>query len=278
VVWPVVADHPVQANERLPVAPAHASLHVQAIPLGADLVGVEWDRLHVQARVSRRDGEPFVRLDGMIRNDRPDHRLRLVATLPSAVDRSLAGAPFELVSRPLVGEGSGLEAPSATWPARHVVVAGNVAVLHEGVFEYEVVNGDALAITLLRCVGRISGSLATRPWDAGPRTPTPDGQMLGETSFSLALWPRAPHGAALLEGWERFALPVGEAPAAGGGELARTGSLLEADLDAAQLSNVRRRDGRTEVRIWNAEAHRIMARIGNIHAELGVAEIRTVAV
>jgi hypothetical protein len=228
--------------------------------------------------VTRRDGEPFVRLDGVIRNDRPDHRLRLVVILPSTVDRALAGAPFELVSRPLVGEGSGLEAASATWPARHVVVAGNVAVLHEGVFEYEVVDGDALAITMLRCVGRISGSLATRPWDAGPRTPTPGGQMLGETSFSLALWPQAPSRAALLEGWERFALPIVEAPASGGGELARTGPLLDVDLGAAQLSNVRLRDGRTEVRVWNAEPDRVTARIEDVRADLGIGEIRTVAV
>ncbi|MFL5791051.1 MAG: hypothetical protein ACJ76A_06060, partial [Actinomycetota bacterium] len=236
-----------------------------------------WDGLHVLARVTRRDGEPFIRLDGVIRNDRPDHRLRLVVTLPSAATRSLAGAPFELVSRPLIGEGSRLEAASATWPARQVVVAGGVAVLHDGVFEYEVVDGDALAITLLRCVGRISGSFATRPWDAGPRTPTPGAQMIGETSFSLALWPRPPTGAALLEGWERFALPIAEAPAPGGGELPRTGSLLSLDLGTALLSNVRRHDDRTKVRVWNAERGNVTARIASVSVDLGAAEIRTVA-
>jgi alpha-mannosidase len=234
-----------------------------------------WERLLVHVRVTRREGEPFVRLDGVIRNERPDHRLRLVLPLPTRVERSLAGAPFELVSRTLVGEGSGLEAASATWPARHVVVAGDVAVLHEGVFEYEVVEGDALAVTLLRCVGRISGSLATRPWDAGPRTPTPDAQMIGETAFSLALWPGAPAGAALLDGWERFALPILETPASGGGELARTGSLLSPDLGAAQLSNVRRRDGRTEVRVWNPDRAPVSVRIGQVAADLRAGEIRT---
>ncbi len=242
-----------------------------------DEVVAGWVGLVVRARVRRREGEPFIRLEGRIRNDRPDHRLRLVVTLPSAVERSLAGAPFELVSRPLVGEGSGLESASATWPARHVVVAGDVAVLHEGVFEYEV-DGDALAVTLLRCVGRISGSLATRPWDAGPRTPTPDAQMIGETPFSLAVWPGAPVGGALLHGWERFALPITEAPAAGGGDIPRAGSLLSVDLQAAQLSNVRRRDGRTEVRVWNAHPHPTSVMIGNDSVDLGVAEIRTVGI
>jgi len=56
-----------------------------------------------------------------------------------------------------------------------------------------------------------------------------------QTIFSLALWPDAPAGAALLDGWERFALPILETPASGGGELARRGSLLSVDLGAAQL-------------------------------------------
>jgi hypothetical protein len=243
---------------------------------GEDVVA-SWDRLVVRARVTRRAGEPFVRVDGVIQNDRPDHRLRLVVTLPVAVDGSVAGSPFELVSRSLVGEGSGLESASTTWPARHVVAAGGVAALHEGVCEYEVVDGHALAVTLLRCVGRISGSLATRPWDAGPRTPTPNAQMIGETAFSLALWPQPPRGAALLDGWERFALPIAEAPASGGGELARADSLLSLDLRRAQLSSVRRHHDRTEVRVWNAESDPVTARIANVDSHLGAAQIRTVA-
>jgi alpha-mannosidase len=243
---------------------------------GQDIVAA-WDGLVVTAHVSRREDEPFVRLDGVIRNDRPDHRLRLVVKLPTAVDRSMAGAPFELVTRPLVGEGSGLEAASATWPARHVVTGGDVAVLHEGVFEYEVVDGGALAVTLLRCVGKISDSLATRPWDAGPRTSTPNAQMIGETPFSVALWPRAPQGAALLDGWERFALPIADVAASGTGDLPRTGSLLPLALGSAQLSNVRRHDDRTEVRVWNAEPEPVTARIATADATLRVGEIRTVA-
>ncbi len=243
---------------------------------GRDVVA-EWDALLVRARVSRREEEPFVRLDGVIENDRPDHRLRLAVTLPTTVASSLAGAPFELVERPLVGEGSGLESASATWPARHVVVAGGVGVLHEGVFEYEVVDGRALAVTLLRCVGRISGSLATRPWDAGPRTPTPQAQMLGETGFSLAIWPSAPTDARLLAGWERFALPITEVSATGGGTLPRRNRLVPVELGAVQLSNVRRHDDRMEVRIWNPSREEVGARVDGTSTRLGPAEIRTIA-
>jgi alpha-mannosidase len=236
-----------------------------------------WDRLLVILRITRAADEPFVRIEGVIHNDRPDHRLRLHVELPTTVARSIAGSPFELVERPLVGEGSAGEAASATWPARHVAVAGDVALLHEGVFEYEVVDGRALAATLLRCVGRISGSFATRPWDAGPRTPTPAAQMIGETAFSLAIWPGAPSGAALLTGWERFGLPIAEAAASGGGTLPRRDTLIPVDIRDAQLSNVRRHESHTQVRLWNPAREPVTARVDGIDAELGAAEIRTVA-
>ena len=180
--------------------------------------------------------------------------------------------------RPLAGEGSDLESPSATWPARQVVVAGVTAVLHEGVFEYEVADGRALAVTLLRCVGLISAEvLATRPWDAGPQTPTPDAQMIGETVFSLGLWADAPDDPAeLLAGWERFGLPLAEAPAAGGGTLPRSGELLSVELGEAQLSSVRRHSGATQVRLWNPNEERSTdARVGDGEVRLGPAKIVT---
>jgi len=247
-----------------------------SLEVRSDEVIAVWDRLLVLLRVTRRRGEPFVRLEGVIRNDRPDHRLRLRVMLPSAVDRSLAGSPFELVERPLVGEGSDAEAASATWPARHVAVAGPVAFLHEGVFEYEVVSGRALAVTLLRCVGRISGSFPTRPWDAGPRIPTPNAQMLGETAFTLAIWPDPPARSELLSGWDRFGLPIAEAPAAGGGTLPRRDSLLSLDLGAAQLSNIRRVGEGLQARIWNPTTEKIGARVADRSIELGPAQIATV--
>ncbi|HEX5937893.1 MAG TPA: hypothetical protein VFZ75_09445, partial [Actinomycetota bacterium] len=180
-------------------------------PAGPDRVDVDgdefeavWDGLRVIGRMTSLGDGPIV-LDGAIHNDRPDHRLRLHVQLPEATDRALAGAPFELVDRPLVGEGGEIESPSATWPARHTVLASGTGVLHEGVFEYEVVDGRAIAVTLLRCVGTISRErLATRPWPAGPGTPTPLAQMIGETSFRLGLWSQAStEGLAAV--WQRFA-------------------------------------------------------------------------
>jgi alpha-mannosidase len=182
------------------------------VPAGPDKVDVHagrfesaWDRVRVDGHVTRHIDEPFVRIDGVIHNDREDHRLRLHVGLPQPASTVVAGAPFELVERPLVGEGGEIEAPSATWPARHVVMASGTAIFHEGVFEYEVLDG-AMAVTLLRCVGAISRErLATRPWPAGPTTPTPNAQMLGDTEFRLAVWPAASRDE-LIENWERFAI------------------------------------------------------------------------
>jgi alpha-mannosidase len=165
------------------------------IPTGSGRVDIDgerfdvaWEGLSVSGRAWRQGD--VVRLHATIHNERADHRLRLHAGLPHPTDLVIAGAPFELVERPLVGEGGEGEVPSSTWPARQVVIASDVTVLHEGVFEYEIYGGHEIAVTLLRAVGCISReSLATRPWPAGPGTPTPDAQMLGETELSLAIRP-----------------------------------------------------------------------------------------
>jgi hypothetical protein len=238
-------------------------------------VVASWEGLEVRYRVERRADEDVVRLEGAIRNERPDHRLRLHVGLEEPADRSLAGSPFELVERSAVGEGGEVEAASATWPARHVVLAGGTAVLHEGVFEYELA-GAQLAVTLLRCVGTISRpSLATRPFAAGPDVATPLAQMMGETSFALGVWPRAAPGG-LWARWERFALPLVEADAPGGGELPDQGSFVGIGGDAL-LSGIRRDGGALEVRLWNPWKDReIHAQVGGGTHVLGPARILTV--
>jgi len=229
----------------------------------------------VRMLVARREGESFVRLSGEIDNQSPNHRLRLHVRLAEPAAGSLAGSPFELVEREIASEGGELEAPSRTWPARHVVLAGGIAVFHEGVFEYEVTEGE-LAITLLRCVGTISRQhLATRPFAAGPDVATPDAQMLGTTTFELALQAGAT-SFGLITDWERFALPLREAPTAGRGTLPSSGSLLAVEGDAV-LSNVRRKEGVLQVRLWNPSSERpANVRVAGKPATIGPARIETI--
>jgi alpha-mannosidase len=228
----------------------------------------------VTFRVRRPPDERTLRIEGTVRNDRPDHRLRLLVDLPEPVDRVLAGSPFELVDRGLASEGAAFEPASPTWPARGVVLAGAVAILAEGVMEYELVQGRRIAVTLLRCVGTISRSgFPTRTGPAGPDVPTPEAQMIGATDFVLGILPDAGPDD-LLPAWERFALPVLEVEASGGGGLAPRGSLL--DLRGVELSAVRRRNGHVEVRVWNPRPEAVDGMVGTVPVRLPPAGIATV--
>jgi hypothetical protein len=250
-------------------------------PTGVETDGSEmrarWDGLTVRVRVRRRAGEDTYELDGTIDNERPDHRLRLAVGLDVDATGSIAGSPFELVRRPLRSEGGDVESASPTWPARHVVLVGGVAALHEGVVEYEA-TGPELLLTLLRCVGTISRQrLATRPWAAGPDVPTPEAQMLGTTTFRIGLRADATAGGLPLD-WERFALPLRTSAAAGGGRLPPIGSLLEVAGEAV-LSTVRRRHGAVEARLWNPSVERaVEAVVAGRPVHFGPARVETVRV
>ena len=81
------------------------------------------------------------------------------------------------------------------------------------------------------------------------------------------------HRDALLHDWEVFALPLVSREAAGGGTMPDRGSLL--DVQGAEVSSVRRVDGRVEVRIWNPSLEDRRARVDGRELTLGPAEIRT---
>jgi hypothetical protein len=72
-------------------------------------------------------------------------------------------------------------------------------------------------------------------------------------------------------------MPLLETPAPGDGDLPPAGSLLALAGDA-QLSNVRRHDGRVEVRLWNARKDRpAEATLDGRTVVLGPARIQTIA-
>jgi alpha-mannosidase len=241
--------------------------------LGDSLIATFDDGLLVEMRAERRPESPSVYLHLRIQNDRPDHRLRLHVSTDSA-QGSVALSPFEVVHRPLASEG-GTEVPSHTWPARGAVAAGGAGLLQEGVFEYEVIpDPPELAVTLLRCIGTISRpQLATRAWAAGPDLPTPEAQMIGEHRVSLTLH-RALRSDELPAAWERAHLVMHAVRAPGGGDLPDRGSLLA--IEGAELSAVRKVDGRVQVRIWNPSLEPRTAQVAGRAIELGPAKIADV--
>ena len=208
-------------------------------------------------------GSPLVRVSVSLDNPARDHRLRVWFPLPEAADHSLAECAFAAVSRPTVAEGGPTELPLATYPSRRFVCAGGLTVVHEGLLEYELVelDGDdqahALALTLLRCTGRISQlPMRYRPLPAGPTTPTLDAQMPGHQELRFAV---AVGGAAAGDddavAAQAYALadeaftPLATVRARGGGDRPATGSALE--VHGAEVSALRRVGGVVELRLVN---------------------------
>ena len=220
------------------------------------------------------EDEDWLALDIEIDNHALDHRLRMLLELPEAASTTTAGSAFEIVTRPRLGEGGVSEPPSPNWPARGFVLAGGTGYLTEGVIEYELTEDGHLAVALLRCTGTISRPhrLPTRSAAAGPDVATPGAQMLGVTKLRLGIFRRDP-GRSVIEVWERFALPLLEGTAPGGGSLPERGSLLDVDVPA--LSSIRKRQGETEVRVWNPWPEDRVARIRGRAVKLGPHKIQT---
>jgi hypothetical protein len=222
-------------------------------------------------RATRHPAEEFLRLHFEIDNRSPDHRVQIeFATRTPPLD-ARAGAPFEIVKRPAVGEGGDSEPPPRQWPARGFVVAGGTCVLGDGVFEYEFVP-DGIGVTLIRCTGTISRStLTARKVTAGPDVATPEAQLIGRTSrsFGVTTEPADPVAAG-----ETFSASLMRMPVGSGGSLPARGRLL--DLDVPALSAVYRQGGRLLVRAWNPWGEPRRASIGDRELELTPHRIETI--
>jgi alpha-mannosidase len=228
------------------------------VGLDADGTGRAGERavVHTTMRVELRAGEPFLRLRLTVGNPCRDHRVRLHVPLARAAERSFAEGQFAVVERGTSAEGGHGEVPLPTFPASGFVDAGGVAVLLDHVTEYELrTDPPELALTVLRSVGRISRDHHRyREEPAGPQTPTPGAQCLGERVAELAVYPhpgawhtdRVP---ALMECFRHDLLAApGTAPApARARGLGAAG--LEVDGDGVVLSSLRRRDGWLELRL-----------------------------
>ena len=198
------------------------------------------------------------------RNLSADHRLRLHLPLFEGAEYSRAGSAFATVTRGLIAEGRPDELGLATYPASRYVQAGQLSVAFSGVREYELVairDGQAneLAITLLRSTGMLSRlGMVNRPFPAGPLTPAPALQMLGEPiSFSC----RIGVGIDAIALAERHDLPLEAVSSFGGGDLDRHGRLL--DIRGAVVSSLRRHHGGLLLRLYNPRDEGVAVSLGD---------------
>jgi alpha-mannosidase len=215
-----------------------------------------------------RTGEPFLRAAIRVANQARDHRMRAHFPLPFATSRSHADGAFDVVERGLAAEG-GFELGLPTFPSRRWVDASDgehgLAVLHQGTPEYELVDGNDLAVTLLRSVGWLSRQdLRTRSGPAGPALETPGAQLLGEHVLRLAVFPHAGdwRDGDVQDAAELFSFPLRSVGIRGhGGALPALGSALSIEPKGVRLSSLATLDGRTECRVFNATGEPVTARV-----------------
>ncbi|MEY2474977.1 MAG: 2-O-(6-phospho-alpha-D-mannosyl)-D-glycerate hydrolase [Actinomycetota bacterium] len=219
---------------------------------GAEPTGVT-TTLELQA------GEPFVRVRTTIDNRSRDHRVRAWFPLPEPATVSRAECAFAIVERGLEAEGGPSEHGLPTFPSRRFVSAGGLTIAHEGLLEYELVEGgSALAITLLRATGLLSRvEMTYRPLPAGPPLPLEGPQMQGPLTVSYAVQVGDCDPYALAE--DVF-VPLQTALASGGGDRPASGQALH--VDGAEVSAVRRVAGGLEVRVFNPGAEPTAVSVG----------------
>ena len=134
-------------------------------------------------------GSPRVDVVTEVENKAKDHRLRVL--FPSDIDTDVAHAEgqFDVISRPIrppkEWEGASTFFPQRSWVDVNDGKTG-LTIINKGLPEYEVYDDDArtIALTLLRCVGRLSGG-----GDTPTAIQTPGAQCLGKHRFEYAILP-----------------------------------------------------------------------------------------
>jgi alpha-mannosidase len=140
---------------------------------------------------------PFLRVHVLGENLARDHRLRVAFRTGVAGDAVLADAALgPLTRRPLQvpPEDAVAERPRGTAPLHRWVARADdtrtVALVSDGLAEYEVDADGTMLVTLVRAVGELSRpDLPERPGHAGWPVATPEAQCLGpfEARFAVAI-------------------------------------------------------------------------------------------
>ena len=141
--------------------------------------------------VQLRKDSPMVEFTTEVTNTAKDHRLRVLFPSGIQTDVSHAEGQFDVLTRPLA-KNRGWHGASPFYPQQAWVNVNDgevgLTIINKGLPEYELYD-DAqrtLALTLLRCVGRLSGG-----GESPAAQKTPDAQCLGTYTFQYAMLPHA---------------------------------------------------------------------------------------
>jgi len=158
--------------------------------------------LPIRGEVTLGKAARFIRVKVTVDNQARDHRLRAMFPTGLAAERVSALQQFDVDSLPVMVEPVDPKVWTEDQPEQYphhgfVDMAderNGLAVFARGLPEFEVTRdaARAIAITLLRCVGRLSrGHFLTRGEHAGPVLATPEAQCFGRYEFDLAVYPHA---------------------------------------------------------------------------------------
>ena len=249
---PVRAQLLVESRYRWP---SHALGNAHACSRRSDdTVDVE-----VRTTLELRTGEPFLRIHTEIDNRARDHRLRAHVPLPKPVTGSDAECAFGVVRRGLTAEGGPHEAGLPTFVSRRFVDCSNgdegVALLHDGLLEYEVVDdGREVALTLLRATGYLSrAEPELRPNPAGPVDPLEGPQLQRTVAVDYALFPHRGRwpDADLHAASDAFMVPLERVRGGGWPGATRPPRGQALRVGGAQVSAIVRESGAMIVRLYN---------------------------
>jgi alpha-mannosidase len=239
--------------------------------------------VEIVTTVELRVGERFVRVRVDLDHRVRDHRLRAHVPLPARVERSHAECAFAVVERGLTAEGGPHEAGLPTFVSRRFVDcsgvddAGNevgVALVHDGLLEYEVVGGGTeLALTLLRATGYLSRSEPSlRPNPAGPLHRLEGPQLQRPLRLEYAILPHRGdwRAAGVADAADDLLVPLERVRGGGwpGADLPPTGAGL--DVEGARVSALTRdASGALVVRLVNLSPESSTARVARDGQAMG---------
>ncbi len=136
-------------------------------------------------------GVPRVDVKTVVGNRAKDHRLRVLFPTGLSSEVSHSEGQFDVLERPIGGpkdqQGASPFYPQQSWVDVSDGERG-LCIINKGLPEYEVYTdeGRTIALTLLRCVGTLSGG-----FDAPGADLTPGAQCLGEHTFEYSIYPHA---------------------------------------------------------------------------------------
>jgi mannosylglycerate hydrolase len=138
-----------------------------------------------------RKNSPLVEFTTMVTNRAKDHRLRVLFPSGIQTDFSHAEGQFDVLTRPVRPPVDWRNAspfyPQQSWVDVNDGKLG-LTIINKGLTEYELYDDSqrTLALTLLRCVGRLSGG-----GESPAAQKTPGAQCLGTYAFQYAMYPHA---------------------------------------------------------------------------------------